>query len=78
MERGLVPPASDFFKGMLRYNNIEYLNMNPNGIFYTSIFVHFYEAFLGIKPHWILFRKVFRVKTQPSTVDLRVVGGIRI
>jgi hypothetical protein len=58
-ERGLSLPASDFFNGLLEYYRIEYLNINPNGIFHTSVFVHFYEAFLGIKPHWVLFRKFF-------------------
>jgi hypothetical protein len=51
VERGLALPASDFFKGLLRFYGIEYLNLNPNGIFHTSVFVHFCEAFLGIKPH---------------------------
>jgi hypothetical protein len=77
-ERGLSLPASDFFKGLLGYYGIEYLNLNPNGIFHTAIFVHFCEAFLGIKPHWILFRKFFRVKPQPSTSNPRVVGGAGI
>jgi hypothetical protein len=36
MERGLALPASDFFKGLLKYYGIEYLNLNPNGIFFTS------------------------------------------
>jgi hypothetical protein len=74
-ERGLSLPASDFFKGLLGYYGIEYLNLNPNGIFHTSIFVNFCEAFLGIKPHWVLFRKFFRVKPQPSANNPRVVGG---
>jgi hypothetical protein len=30
-------PASDFFKGLLEYYDIEYLNLNPNGIFHTSV-----------------------------------------
>jgi hypothetical protein len=51
VERGLTLPASDFFKGLLDYYGIEYLNLNPNGIFHVSVFVHFCEAFLGIKPH---------------------------
>jgi hypothetical protein len=51
VERGLALLASDFFKGLLEYYGIEYLNLNPNSIFHTSIFVHFCEAFLGIKPH---------------------------
>jgi hypothetical protein len=54
-ERGLSLPASDFFKRLLGYYDIEYLNLNPNGIFHTSVFVHFCEAFLGIKTHWVLF-----------------------
>jgi hypothetical protein len=74
VERGLVP-ASDFFKGLLKYYGIEYLNLNANGIFHVSVFVHFCEAFMGIKPHWILFRKFFCVKPQPSANDPRVVGG---
>jgi hypothetical protein len=77
-ERGLSLPASDFFKALLGYYSIEYLNLNPNGIFHTAVFVHFCEAFLGIKPHWILFRKLFRVKPQPSASNPRVVGGVGI
>jgi hypothetical protein len=78
VERGLALPASNFFKGLLEYYGIEYLNLNPNGIFHTSVFVHFCEAFLGIKPHWVLFRKFFHVKPQPSANDPRVVGGADI
>jgi hypothetical protein len=51
VERRLSLPASDFFKGLMGYYGIEYLNLNPNGIFHTVVFVHFCEAFLGIKPH---------------------------
>jgi hypothetical protein len=48
-ERGLSLPVSSFFKGLMGYHGIEYLNLNPNGIFHTAVFVHFCEAFLGIK-----------------------------
>jgi hypothetical protein len=78
VECGLALPASSFFKGLLEYYGIKYLNLNPNGIFHTSVFVHFCEAFLGIKPHWVLFRKFFRVKPQPSANDPRVAGGAGI
>jgi hypothetical protein len=78
VERGLALPASNFFRGLLEYYGIKYLNLNPNGILHTSVFVHFCEAFLGIKPHWVLFRKFFRVKLQPSANDPRVVGGASI
>jgi hypothetical protein len=75
VERGLALPVSDFFKGLLKYYSIEYLNLNPNRIFHISVFVHFCEAFIGIKPHLVLFRKFFRLKPQPSANDPRVVRG---
>jgi hypothetical protein len=78
VQRGLALPASEFFKGTLWYYGIEYLNLNPNGIFHVSVFVHFCNAFVGIKPHWVLFQKFFRLKPQPSTNDPQVVGGASI
>jgi hypothetical protein len=78
VERGLALQASDFFKGLLKYYGIEYLNLNPNGIFHVFVFIHFCEAFVGIKPHWVLFRKFFRLKPQPSANDPRVVRGAGI
>jgi hypothetical protein len=78
VERGLALPVSGFFKGLLKYYGIEYLNLNPNGIFHVSVFVHLCRAFVGIKPHWILFRKFFCVKPQLSVNDLRVGRGAGI
>jgi hypothetical protein len=77
-KRGLSLSASNFFKGLIGYYGIECLKLNPNGIFHTTVFVHFYEAFLGIKPRWVLFWKFFRVKPQPSASNPRVVGGAGI
>jgi hypothetical protein len=77
-EHGLALPASDFLKGLLRNYGIEYLNLSPNSSFHVSVFVHFCEVFVGIKHHWVLFRKFFRVKPQPSTNDPQVVGGAGI
>jgi hypothetical protein len=73
LECELALPTSDFFKGLLKYYGIEYLNLNPNEIFHVSVFVHFCEASVGIKPHWVLFQKFFRLKPQPSANDPRVV-----
>jgi hypothetical protein len=71
-ERGLSLLASKFFEGLMGYYGIEYLNLH------TAVFIHLCEAFLGMKPHWILFRKFFRVKPQPSASNPRVVGGAGI
>ena len=40
-----------------------------------SVFVHLCEAFLGIEPHFDLFRHLFHLKPQPSSASLDVVGG---
>jgi hypothetical protein len=39
VEHGLALPTSDFFRGVLRYYGIDYLNLNPNGIFHFSVFL---------------------------------------
>jgi hypothetical protein len=73
VESGLSLPASDFFRGIMQYYGIDYMNLNPNGIFHIPIFVYFCEAFTGI-----LFRKFFWLKPQPSADDPRLAGGVRI
>jgi hypothetical protein len=50
VERGLALPVCNFFKGLLEYYGIEYLNLNPNGIFHTSVFVHFAKLSWGSNP----------------------------
>jgi hypothetical protein len=77
-ECGLALPSNDFFKDMLRYYDIEYLNLDPNGIFHVSVFIHLCDTFVGVKPHWVLFRKFFQLKLQPSTNNPRVVRGASI
>jgi hypothetical protein len=46
VERGLALPASNFFKGLLKYYGIEYLNLNPNGIFKPP------SSSISMKPSW--------------------------
>jgi hypothetical protein len=77
-EQGLALPSCSFFRGLLYYYGLELHHLNPNSICHISIFIHFCEAFLGIEPHWDLFRFLFRVKPQPTSKKLSVVGGAGI
>ena len=43
-----------------------------------SVFGHLCEAFLGIEPHFELFRHLFHLKPQPNSASLDVVGGAGI
>jgi hypothetical protein len=77
-ERGLALPSCSFFRGLLYFYGLELHHLNPNSIYHIAIFIHFCDAFLGIKPHWDLFRFLFRIKPQPITKNLSVVGDAGI
>jgi hypothetical protein len=77
-ERGLALPFCSFFRGLLYYYGLELHHLNPNSICRISIFIYYCEAFLGSEPHWDLFRFLFRIKPQPTSKNLSVVGGAGI
>ena len=74
LERGLGFPCSFFFSRLLRYRILLHY-LTPNSFVHISIFVHFCEAFLGIEPHFELFRFFFHLKPQLDSYVLDVVGG---
>ena len=74
-EWGLGLPCSVFFSGLLHYYRIQLHHLTPNSFVHISIFVHLCEAFLGIEPHFELFRHLFHLKPQPNSIKLDVVGG---
>ncbi|KAK1668933.1 hypothetical protein QYE76_057092 [Lolium multiflorum] len=60
--RGLSLPAHEFLRSLLYFYGIQLWQLTPNSILHLSIFVTVCEAFLGIDPHWGLWRKIFYVK----------------
>ena len=77
-ERGLGLPCSGFYSGLLSYYRIQLHHLTPNSFVHISVFVHLCEAFVGIEPHFELFRHLFHLKPQPSSTRLDVVGGVGI
>ena len=73
-ERGLGLPCSNFFSGLLHYYRIQLHRLTPNSFVHISIFAHLCETFLGIEPHFELFRFLFHLKSQPDSYVLDVVG----
>ena len=55
-ERGFTTPAHKFLRGLLHYYKIEVQHLNPNGIQHMAMFVALCEGFLGISPHFDLWR----------------------
>ncbi|KAK1630972.1 hypothetical protein QYE76_005287 [Lolium multiflorum] len=50
--------------------------LTPNSILHIAIFITVREAFLGIDPHWDLWRKIFYVKRHSGGEGPHVIGGV--
>ncbi|KAK1642383.1 hypothetical protein QYE76_060188 [Lolium multiflorum] len=74
--RGISLPAHEFLCSLLFFYGIQLWQLTPNSILHLSIFVTLYEAFLGIDPHWGLWRKIFYVKRHNGNDGPPVVGGV--
>jgi hypothetical protein len=62
-ECSFMIPVGDFFRGLLYYYKLEAVHLVPNSITVVSTFIHFCEAYLGISPHFLLWRYLFCVKS---------------
>ena len=60
-EHGLATPTHKFLWGLLHFYKIELQHLNPNGIQHMAVFVALCEGFLGISPHFDLWRHFFVV-----------------
>ena len=72
---GLGFPIHPFLQDLLEFWSISLCNLHPNTILHVSIFIHFYETFLGVLPHFNLFRHLFWLKKKGSGGS-KVVGGV--
>ncbi|KAK1660823.1 hypothetical protein QYE76_048982 [Lolium multiflorum] len=74
--RGLSLPAHEFLRSLLYFYGIQLWQLTPNSILHLSIFVTVCEAYLGIDPHWGLWRKIFYVKRHNDSNGPPIVGGV--
>jgi hypothetical protein len=72
---GLNLPTHPFVRGILYYFGLQLCNLNPNSIIHIAIFINLCEAYLGIAPHFDLFRYFFCLKSRPNDMTPKVVGG---
>ena len=56
-------PVSSFMEGLLYYYKIQLHHLTPNSVLHISVFVHFCEAFLGIRApqYWFCGRPLAAV-----------------
>ena len=73
--RGLGFPIHPFLRDLLELWVVSLCNLHPNTILHISIFIHFYEAYLRILPHFNLFCHLFWLKKRGGGGS-KVVGGV--
>ena len=62
--RGFDVPIHSFLRGLIVIYEISLCNLSPNSILHVSVFIHFCKAYLGILPHFDLFRHFFCLKAR--------------
>ncbi|KAM0880055.1 hypothetical protein ACQ4PT_033840 [Festuca glaucescens] len=74
--RGLSLSAHEFLRCLLFSYGIQLWQLTPNSILHLVIFITVCEAFLGIDPHWGLWKKIFFVKHHSGGSGPYITGGV--
>jgi hypothetical protein len=53
-----------FFRGLVDFYDLNLTHLNPNSILQVAIFVHLCEDFLGILPHFGLWRYFYHRRSS--------------
>jgi hypothetical protein len=85
LERGLLSPPHRFLRGLLHHYGIELQHLNPNEIQHIAAFVTLCKGYLGIEPHFELWRYFFAVsllkkreRNKPNLSVLMECTGIHL
>jgi hypothetical protein len=57
--RGLSLPAHEFLRGLLFMYGVQLHQLTPNSILHITCFITLCESFLGIEPHFLLWKYLF-------------------
>jgi len=74
VERGLAIPACDFLRSLLFFWGVQLHHLTPDSVLHIAIFVQLCEAFLGIHPHFDLFKSLFSLNPYPNLRNIARVG----
>jgi hypothetical protein len=57
--RGLSLPAHEFLRGLLFVYGVQLHQLTPNSVLHIVCFITLCESFLGIEPHFLLWKYLF-------------------
>ena len=73
--RGLSLPAHEFLRGLLFVYGVQLHQLTPNAILHVAVFITFCECYLGIFPHWGLWKSLYNVRRQSGDDGIYTIGG---
>jgi hypothetical protein len=73
--RGLSLPAHEFLRGLLFIYGVQLHQLTPNSILHIACFITLCESFLGIEPHFLLWKYLFWLCPSISLAKKPELGG---
>jgi hypothetical protein len=68
-------PTNEFLRGLLFMYGVQLHQLTPNSLLHIACFITLCEAFLGIDPHWILWKYLFPLRPSVSLAEIPELGG---
>jgi hypothetical protein len=72
---GLSLPAHEFLRGLLFVYGVQLHQLTPNSILHIVYFITLCESFLGIEPHFLLWKFLFRLCPSVALSKKPELGG---
>ena len=76
--RGLGFPIHPFLRGLLEFYGLQLHHLTPASILHIAGFVALCELFLGIEPHFALWKRLFCLVPRSHEGSIYQVGGAEI
>jgi hypothetical protein len=73
--RGFSLPAHEFLHGLLFVYGVQLHQLTPNSLLHIACFVTLCESFLGIEPHFLLWRSIFQLLPNVALARKPELGG---
>jgi hypothetical protein len=73
--RSLSFPAHEFLRGLLFVYGVQLHQLTPNSILHITCFITLCESFLGIEPHFLLWKFLFWLRPSVASSKKPELGG---
>jgi hypothetical protein len=69
-------PAHEFLRELLFVYGVQLHQLTPNSILHIACFITLCESFLGVDPHWTMWKFLFRLRPGVSLSKNPELGGV--